>query len=89
MYGFHIDKDVDKINFIKELIKDYKIRIEDLGDSKIFIGFDYQIPYSDEYPKMLSKKQLNDLENILLKLFKKEFKITKNEIQLLLITGGY
>jgi hypothetical protein len=29
------------------------------------------------------------LENILLKLFKKEFKITKNEIQLLLITGGY
>ena len=89
MYGFQIDKDNDKINFIKELTKHHKLRIEDLDNSKLFVGFDYQIPYSDEYPKILTKNHLIEMEGILFKLFKEDFKITENDIQLLLLTGGY
>ena len=89
MYGFQIDKDDDKINFIKKLTNNYKLRIEYLDDSKIFVGFDYKIPYSNEYPRLLSKNHLNDLEISLLNLFEEKFKITKNDIQLLLTTGGY
>jgi hypothetical protein len=89
IYGFYLEVNSDKIDFVRKLMKNYKLRIEHFSDSKMFIGFDYQIPCSDEDPKLLSKSHLNNLENIMLKLFKKEFKITKNDIHLFLTTGGY